>query len=136
MGVSYNDDGCCRWGNHSPVSLRPFRGWHLLLNNEGKGLWGNSNHSIGVRGTLDYPGLKADMGRKFDKRLPEMTDAELASVDESTLDPTSRNELATERGRRAYATKTADRQDDTSWKNLMARIAIFGVIIAALALII
>ena len=66
MGVSYNDDGCCRWGNHSPVSLRPFRGWHLLLNNKGKGLWDNSNHSIGVRRTLDYPRLKADMGRKQD----------------------------------------------------------------------
>ena len=76
------------------------------------------------------------MGRKFDKRLPEMTDAELVSVDESILDETSRNELARERRERDYATKKADRQDDTSWKNLMARIAILGVILAALALII
>ncbi len=136
MGVSYNDDGCCRWGNHSPVNLRPFRGWHLLLNNKGKGLWDNSNHSIGVRGTLDYPRLKADMGRKFDKRLPEMTDAELASVDESILDETSRNELARKRRKRDYATKKADRQDDTSWKRVRALFAIVGVGAAVLALII
>jgi len=136
MGVSYNDDGCCRWGNHSPVSLRPFRGWHLLLNNKGKGLWDNSNHSIRVRRTLDYPRLKADMSRKFDKRLPKMTDAELAFVDEYILDETSRNELAKERRKRDHATKKADQQDDTSWKILMARIAIVGIIVAALALMI
>ncbi len=65
-----------------------------------------------------------------------MTDAELASVDESILDETSRNELAKERRKRDYATKKVDQQDNTSWKNLMARIAIFGVILAALALII
>ncbi len=65
-----------------------------------------------------------------------MTDAELASVDESILDETSRNELAKERRKRDYATKKADQQDDTSWKNLMARIAILGVILAALALMI
>ncbi len=136
MGVSYNDDGCCRWGNHSPVNLRPFRGWHLLLNNKGKGLWDNSNHSIGVRGTLDYPRLKADMGRKFDKRLPEITDAELASVDESILDETSRNELAIERRKRDHATTKANRQDDANWKRIKALFAIVGVGAAMLALII
>ena len=65
-----------------------------------------------------------------------MTDAELASVDEYILDETRRNELAKERRKRDYATKKADRQDDTSWKILMARIAIVGIIVAALALMI
>ena len=37
------------------------------------------------------------MGRKFDKALPAMTDEELAAVDETTLDKTSRNNLEIER---------------------------------------
>lgn len=76
------------------------------------------------------------MSRKFLKRLPEMTDAELASVDESILDETSRNELAIERRKRDHATTKANQRTDTSWKGLMAKVAILGVILAALALII
>ena len=65
-----------------------------------------------------------------------MSDAELASVDESILDKTSLNKLAKERRKRDHATTKANRQDDTSWKILMARIAILGIIVTALALII
>ena len=65
-----------------------------------------------------------------------MSDAELASVDESILDETSRNKLAIERRERDYATKTADRQDDAKWKRIRAWIAIVAVGAAVLALII
>ncbi len=63
-----------------------------------------------------------------------MSDAELASVDESILDKTSRNELARERRERDYATKKADRQDDANWKRIRALIAIVAVGVAMLAL--
>ncbi len=65
-----------------------------------------------------------------------MSDAELASVDESILDETSRNELAIERRKRDHATIKADRQDDANWKRVWALIAIVGVGAAVLALII
>lgn len=51
------------------------------------------------------------MGRKFDARLPDMTDEEIYAVDEGTLDETSQQALKKEkekRGRANFETQRAD----------------------------
>ena len=49
------------------------------------------------------------MGRKFDQRMPDMTDEELHAVDAKTLDEKSRNNLAREIAKRERKTAENDR---------------------------
>lgn len=72
------------------------------------------------------------MGRKFDNRLPSMTDEEVASVKEWNLDKESREALAVERRKRGLAAANNARTEAALWKWVTAGIAILGIIVVVL----
>ena len=71
------------------------------------------------------------MGRKFDARLPNMTDEELAGVDEQALNETSLQKLAVERRKRETKSAQALREEGRFWNRTNASIALGGIIVGA-----
>ena len=75
------------------------------------------------------------MGEKFDKRLPTMTDGELAAVDETKISKKSRNHLEIERRKRDFKSGTGHTKESRRRFNITTLVAAAGVVIAALGLI-
>lgn len=74
------------------------------------------------------------MGRKFDKRLPAMTDEELAAVDETTLDKKSRNHLKIERRKRAFKSDSGRAREDRRRFNVTTLVAVASVVVALIGI--
>ena len=67
------------------------------------------------------------MGRKFDKRLPFMTNDELARIDESMLDSKSRNRIEIERRKRAHKSESNHSREDRRRFNVTTIIALVAL---------
>ncbi len=76
------------------------------------------------------------MGRKFDKKLPAMTDEALAAVDETTLDKTSRNHLEIERRKRALELDSNRDREDRRRFNVTTLVAVASVVVALIGIIV
>ena len=76
------------------------------------------------------------MGKKFDEGLPNMTDEELAGVDEQKLNETSRQNLLAERQKREVRTAKEHHEEGTRWYKTNASIAGLAIIVAILAIIV
>ncbi len=74
------------------------------------------------------------MGRKFDKALPAMTDEELAAVDETTLDKTSRKHLEIERRNRAFKSDSDRAREDRRRFNVTTLVAVASVVVALIGI--
>ncbi len=66
------------------------------------------------------------MGSKFDKRLPTMTDEELAAVDEALLNKKSRKNLDIERRKRAHKSESNHSREDQRRFSVTTIIALVG----------
>lgn len=75
------------------------------------------------------------MGRKFDARLPGMTNEELYAVDEATLDKTSKTALAGEKEKRERADSATERVEEKTERRRDNRIT-WGIAILAVVAVV
>lgn len=76
-----------------------------------------------------------EMGKKFDARLPSMTDDELAGVDEQILNEKSCQKLSAERRKRESRAAKQHRDEGSWWNKTNAAFAVLTIVIALLALL-